>query len=60
MKKLFVVLILLICAVATASCAQTNIEDLIALPATGTPEQRILNKLAEVEADEVSESDKLF
>lgn len=54
MKKLFVVLLLLFCAVATASCAQTNIEDLIALPETGTFEQHIRNKLLEVEADDVS------
>ncbi|MBO5298786.1 MAG: VCBS repeat-containing protein [Clostridia bacterium] len=54
MKKLFVILILLISAVTLSSCTQTNIEDLIALPETGALEQRIHNKLLEVEADDVS------
>lgn len=54
MKKLFVILALLISAIALSSCTQTNIEDLIALPETDALEQRIHNKLLEVEADDVS------
>jgi hypothetical protein len=54
MKKLFVVLLLLLCPIAATACAQTNIEDLIALPETGSLEQRISDKLLEVEADDVS------
>ena len=54
MKKLFVILVLLISAITLSSCTQTNIEDLIALPETDTFEQRIHNKLLEVEADDVS------
>lgn len=54
MKKLFVILLLFFCAAACTSCAQTNIEDLIALPETGTLEQRIHEKLLEEEADDVS------
>lgn len=54
MKKLFVILILLISAISLSSCTQTNIEDLISLPRTGSLEQRVYNKLLEVEADDVS------
>lgn len=54
MKKLFVILILIISSVFITSCTMTNIEDLIALPGTGTLEQSILDKLLEVESDDVS------